>query len=134
MMIPVGWRRLKKRSPMGATELMVDVSNPRDPSRSDAVKMLVDSGASWSVVPAITLRRLGIRPARVETFDLADGTEVERAVGSAEFEVAGRRGASTVIFGKRGDACLLGVVTLEELGMVLDPLRRRLRPMRLRLG
>jgi len=26
------------------------------------------------------------------------------------------------------------VVTLEELGMVLDPLRRRLRPMRLRLG
>jgi len=25
-------------------------------------------------------------------------------------------------------------VTLEELGMVLDPLRRRLRPMRLRLG
>ena len=69
-----------------------------------------------------------------QTFDLADGTEVERAVGSAEFEVAGRRGASTVIFGKRGDACLLGVVTLEELGMVLDPLRRRLRPMRLRLG
>src|SRR5947199_402053 len=47
MMIPVGWRRLKKRSPMGATELMVDVSNPRDPSRSDAVKMLVDSSASW---------------------------------------------------------------------------------------
>ena len=134
MMIPVGWRRLKKRSPMGATELMVEVFNPRDPSRSDAVKMLVDSGASWSVVPATTLRRLGIRPDRVETFDLADGTEVERAVGSAEFEVAGRRGASTVIFGKRGDACLLGVVTLEELGMVLDPLRRRLRPMRLRLG
>jgi len=133
-MIPVGWRRAKKRAPMGATELMVDVSNPRDPSRFEAVKMPVDSGASWSVVPATMLRRLGIQPVRVETFDLADGTEVERAVGSAEFEVAGRRGASMVIFGKRGDACLLGVVTLEELGMVLDPLRRRLRPLRLRLG
>ena len=119
---------------MRATELMVDVSNPRHPSRSEAVKMLVDSGASWSVVPATMLRRLGIRPLRVETFDLADGTEVQRAVGSAEFGVAGRRGASMVIFGKRGDACLLGVVTLEELGMVLDPLRRRLRPLRLRLG
>ena len=134
MMIPVGWRRAKKRAPMGATELMVDVSNPRDPRRSEAVRMLVDSGASWSVVPATMLRRLRIRPLRLETFDLADGTEVERAVGSAEFGVAGRRGASMVVFGKRGDACLLGVVTLEELGLVLDPLRRRLRPLRLRFG
>jgi len=51
---------------MGATELMVDVSNPRHPSRAEAVKMLVDSGASWSVVPATMLRRLGIRPLRVD--------------------------------------------------------------------
>jgi hypothetical protein len=35
-----------------------------------------------------------------------------------------------VIFGRRGDAALLGVVALEELGLTLDPLRRRLRPLR----
>jgi predicted aspartyl protease len=96
--------------------------------------MLVDSGATYSAVPATVLKRLGIRPHRAETFSLADGSAVKRQVGSAEFSVAGRRGASTVIFGKRGDASLLGVVTLEDLGMVLDPLRRRLRPLRLRLG
>ena len=133
-MIPVGWRRRKELRPVGATELIVEVVNPRDPRRSAGIEMLVDSGATYSVVPTTVLRRLGIRPYRSETFSLADGSEVKRALGSAEFQVAGRRGASTVIFGKRGDACLLGVVTLEALGLMLDPLRRRLRPLRLRLG
>ncbi len=31
--------------------------------------------------------------------------------------------------GEPGDAALLGVVTLEELGLILDPMRRELRPM-----
>jgi len=39
-----------------------------------------------------------------------------------------------VIFGRRGDASLLGVVTLEALGLRLDPLRRQLRPLRLMIA
>jgi hypothetical protein len=35
-----------------------------------------------------------------------------------------------VIFGRSGDACLLGAVTLEELGLSLDLLERTLRPLR----
>ncbi len=41
------------------------------------------------------------------------------------------RGASKVIFGEPGDAALLGAITLESLGPMLDPLKRQLRPMRL---
>ena len=37
------------------------------------------------------------------------------------------RGAAPVIFGEPGDSNLLGVVTLEALGYVLDPLKRELR-------
>jgi hypothetical protein len=39
-----------------------------------------------------------------------------------------------VVFGRRGDASLLGVMTLEALGLQLDPLRRRLRPLRLMIA
>jgi hypothetical protein len=37
-------------------------------------------------------------------------------------------GGADVIFGEEGDYCLLGVLTLEALGLVLDPLKRELRP------
>jgi hypothetical protein len=38
-----------------------------------------------------------------------------------------------VIFGEPGDVLILGVVTLEELGLILDPMRREIRPMPLTL-
>jgi predicted aspartyl protease len=91
--------------------------------------MLVDSGAAYSIVDRLTLHRLGIRPTGTRTFILADGTEITRSTGAALFRFQGREGASTVIFGEPGDAALLGVVTLEEIGLILDPMRRELRPM-----
>ncbi len=91
--------------------------------------MLVDSGAAYSIVDGNTLRKLGIRPTSTKTFILADGTEVTRRIGAALFRFHGEEGASTVIFGEPGDATRLGVVTLEELGLILDPMRRELRPM-----
>jgi predicted aspartyl protease len=114
---------------VGLTHLIVEVANPARPARRARLKMLVDSGAAYSIVDAATLRRLGIRPTGTRTFILADGTEVTRRTGAALFRLRADEGASTVIFGEPGDATLLGVVTLEELGLVLDPMRRELRPM-----
>jgi hypothetical protein len=37
------------------------------------------------------------------------------------------------VHGAPGDASLLGAVTLEELGLMLDPLRRELRPLPMQL-
>jgi hypothetical protein len=42
-------------------------------------------------------------------------------------------GHTPVVLGHPGDEPLLGVVTLEELGLVLNPFNRRLQPMRLML-
>src|SRR4029079_2561992 len=96
-------------------------------------EMLVDSGASLSVAPASELRKLGIEPEKTERFSLADGSVVTREVGIARFEVAGASGGAPVIFGEPGDAWLLGALSLESLGLLLDPLKRELRPMRLLL-
>jgi hypothetical protein len=52
-------------------------------------------------------------------------------VGDAYFEYQGEGGAAPVIFGETGDEPLLGATTLESLGLVLDPFKRRLIAMRL---
>src|SRR5262245_49248093 len=114
---------------MGITSLTVRVMNPIDPARFVEQEMLVDSGAVFAIVPAAQLRRLGIRPQRRERFQLADGTTITRRIAIAGFEYGCHVGGSTVIFGERGDACLLGALALESLGFMLDPVRRALRPL-----
>jgi clan AA aspartic protease len=114
---------------MALTHVSVRVANPARPRRFTQVKFLVDSGAIYSVVPARTLKRLGVKPHSRRTFILADGSEVTRQMGDAAFRLDGRQGASPVIFGEKGDSALLGGVTLESLGVLLDPLRRKLRPL-----
>ena len=95
---------------------------------------MVDSGAVYSVVPGTTLRRLGIEPHSSRTFILADGTEIKRRMGNATFRLGKQTGTSTVIVGEPGDAALLGIVSLGELGLILDPLKRVLRPLPMVLG
>lgn len=119
---------------MGLTTVTARIGRVGGRGRMVEQEMLVDSGAIYAVVPARTLRAIGIRPHGRETFSLADGTGVERAVGSAFFQLGERRGAAPVIFGEPGDAPLLGAIALEALGLMLDPLRRELRPMRLWLA
>jgi predicted aspartyl protease len=116
---------------MGLTSVMVRISNPADGSRGIEAEMLVDSGAIFSVAPGDELRALGMIPEKTERFSLADGSSVTREVGIARFEIAGRSGGAPIIFGEPGDAWLLGVMSLESLGLLLDPFKRELRPMRL---
>ena len=114
---------------MGVTSLVVRITHPVDRKRFLDEEMLVDSGAIFAVVPTKTLRRLGIRPMRREQFRLADGTTISRQVAIAGFEYDGHIGGSTVIFGEPGDSCRMGALTLESLGLMLDPVRRALRPL-----
>jgi predicted aspartyl protease len=66
--------------------------------------------------------------------DLADGTTVVRGVSEARFEFEGRSRTSPVLLGEPDDEPLLGAVTLETLGLVLNPLRRKLEPIRAMLA
>lgn len=119
---------------MGITTLKMEVANPARPARTEELELLVDSGAIYSVVPATVLRRLGIRPIATEEFSLANGTRVRRGKGVAFFKYGEKVGGGDVIFGEPGDAQLAGALTLEALGLVLDPLRRELKPLPMILG
>lgn len=118
---------------MGLTTVTVRVGKVGGRKQID-VEMLVDSGGIYAVLPATTLREVGIRPHARESFGLADGTRVERDVGSAFFELGDRKGAAPVVFGEPGDSSLLGAIALEALGLALDPLRRELKPIRMMLA
>jgi predicted aspartyl protease len=94
--------------------------------------MLVDSGAVYSLLPEKTWKRLELRPKRRELFQLADGTTVERQVSECRVAYGKLEAHSPVILGEPGDdEPLLGAVTLETFGLILDPFSRKLRPMRL---
>ena len=119
---------------MGLTNQKLVVKESRRSRRKAAVNLLIDSGAVYSLVPGPTLKKLGIRPYRKVDFSLADGRTITRRVGDAYFEFGGDGGAAPVIFGEEGDEPLLGATTLESIGLVLDPFKRRLIPMRMLLA
>ncbi len=114
---------------MAVTYLDVEVANPAAPERTERIECLVDSGATASLVSSSVLEGLGLTPLSEQTFLLANGDRIVRKKGYAMFKYAGKVGVSDVIFGEPGDATLLGALTLESLGLILDPIRRELLPM-----
>lgn len=114
---------------MGLSVLKLEVGNIANPEVTETLEFLIDSGAVYSVVPTPVLERLGIKPFAEEEFRLADGSTIVRKRGGALFKYGNRIGAADVIFGEEGDSLLLGALTLESMGLVLDPLRRELKPL-----
>jgi clan AA aspartic protease len=94
----------------------------------ESIEALVDSGATYTLVPAAALNRLGVAPTDRQTCVLADGSRVERDVGEAVIRIDERTRTAVVIFGDEDAEPLLGAVTLEEFGLGIDTLRRELVP------
>lgn len=111
---------------MGLTFTDIDIASDRALNNAVRVRFLIDSGAEYSVVPRQTLAELGLEPYRTVDIILADGSALTRQVGDAYFQLQGVKASSPVIFGEPDDEPLLGAVTLENLGFMLDPLQRRI--------
>lgn len=122
------------RRRMGMTTVRATLRRADGRGRRRRVDFLVDSGAIYSVLPARTWKALGLVPTRKAAFALADGTTVHRGVAEARFTIGGVSATSPVVCGEEHDSALLGAVTLETLGLMLNPLNRQLLPMRLLLA
>jgi clan AA aspartic protease len=112
---------------MGIVYADVEIRSESGPWR--IVPFLVDSGAAYSVLPHDVWRELRLHPMRRQRFALADGTAIERGISECRFRYHGVDATSPVVLGEMADAALLGAVTLETLGLVLNPFDRTLRPM-----
>ena len=101
---------------------------------TETVKFLVDSGASYTLLPKDVWEKLGLKARKTLTFTLADGSEVARSISECYIEILNEEGHTPVILGEGGDDALLGAFTLEEFGFVLNPFSRTLQSMQLRLA
>lgn len=113
---------------MGITYVEAEAVGPT--GKREAVRLLVDSGAIYSLLPENVWKAIGLEPTREVSFSLADGTQIVRRVSECRLSLEHGEGHSPVILGEPGDEGLLGVVTLEILGLVLNPFSRTLHPMR----
>ena len=111
---------------MGLTGVTADVANPLDLKNHKKLGFLVDSGAVYSVIPSAQLNALGIKPTGERTFLLANGQPVKRRIGEARITFDGQSATCVVLFGEKGDTTLLGVTTLENLGLIFDPMRQKI--------
>ena len=112
---------------MGLTRVRIVVTPVGRSRPARTVDFLVDSAAVYTVLPGAVWSALRLRAKDRMTFSLADGTSIERGLSEARFVYQGRDRVSPVVLGEGGDEALLGAVTLETLGLVLNPLSREMK-------
>ncbi len=117
---------------MGLTYLEGTVIGPT--GKQATVEFLVDSGATYTLLPLPAWTKIGLAPRRSIRCRLADGSLMERKVSECEIHLPQGDGHTPVILGEQDDEALLGVVTLEELGLILNPFTRKLQPMQMLLA
>jgi aspartyl protease family protein len=113
---------------MGITYIEGTVTGP---TGTRILDFLVDSGATYTLLPHEVWQAIGLAAKRSITFALGDGSRIERQVSECHITLSVGEGHSPVILGEPGDDALLGVVTLENLGLVFNPFSRTLHPMRM---
>lgn len=113
---------------MGVFKVNAWVWNPSAPEKKVLLELLVDTGATYTVLPESLLKSLGVKPFRVARLRLADNRILEKSLGEVGIEVEGYRASATpVVFGEE-EVYLLGSVTMEQLGLAPDPIAKRLKP------
>jgi clan AA aspartic protease len=103
----------------------------------EELTILVDTGATYSLIPPALAQRLGVSPLpRKQLLTLADGRRIEAEIGLVMVEIGDRSAGATVVIAEC-DEPLLGVEALEALGLAVDPTTGALKPTRaytVRLG
>ena len=111
---------------MGLTHIAVTIRN-RDSNQTFSGKFLVDTGSTDSMVPAGELKRIGITPIGKKTYELASGALEEFEISYAEFSFLDERIVGRVIFGPDNTEPILGVIALESMGVIVDPVNQTLK-------
>lgn len=114
---------------LGTFSAAVEIGDPVA-TRFEPLRALVDTGASYTTLSVEMLRRLRVEASERRQFQLADDTIVERDVVMAQVRINGRAMPTLVVFEPVGTVALLGAYTLEGFGLGVDPVGRRLVPVR----
>ncbi len=111
---------------LGHTYVKAGLRNP-SLRKFESVKLLVDSGSTYTWISKDVLGQLEIKPKGIRRFKTIDGRLLERYIGETIVECMGETATTTVVFAEESDAQVLGVHALEGLGLEVDPITKELR-------
>ena len=90
------------------------------------LEALVDTGATYTVLPEDLLGQLAIKREGQRSFELADDRVLQYSIGFARLRLNGAETITQVVFGANDSTPLLGAVTLEQLALAVDPVHQGL--------
>lgn len=113
---------------VGTFSVKVTLSHPERRASQLTLDLLVDTGATWSLIPADAARSLGVEPLETRQVETADGRRVGSPLAEVRFTIDGRSLTTPCLIGAAAVPALLGAVTLEAFGLAADPIRKTLVP------
>ena len=112
---------------MGVFTAEMGIGDPNG-LRYETVDALVDTGATYTAVPASLLSSLDVTPMSMGMFVLADGSRTEREIGQTWVRLEREHYIVPVVFADERSRPILGAVTLEIVRLGIDPVQMRLVP------
>ena len=113
---------------MGAFFVEALIASPHRPEATQPLKLLVDTGSTYTWVAATVPGALGIEPSERRRILTIEGRATERPAAEVLITLEGRTLHTVCLFGESGDLEVLGAYTLEGFGLAVDPVQRRLIP------
>lgn len=113
---------------MGYIKVRARISDPEQ-TRTRELEFLVDTGASYMVIPPAIAEELGLKPVKKTKVTLADKRELEAGYAFAYVSLLGREAPVTALVFD-SPFPLLGTFTLQVLGLEVDPAKEQVRPSR----
>jgi predicted aspartyl protease len=113
---------------MGSFSAKLRVWNPTTPELVEEVEAMVDTGAAFSWIHRERLERMGLVNLRRMGFRAIDGSIIERDTAAVWVGSNGFTGPDTVVVAERNDMEVIGVHTIEGLGLAADPVQKKLIP------
>lgn len=113
---------------MGTFSVSASLANPQRPEEPLTLDLLVDTGATWTLLPADVVSQLGLTTPRQRMVTMANNARVSYPAGQVVIRLNGEEVITVFLTGPPGSLALLGAVTLEEFGLAPDPVRKTLVP------
>jgi predicted aspartyl protease len=113
---------------MGSFKAKLRIWNPDKPDAAEELEALVDTGAAFSWVHRERLERMGAQLLRRIGFRAIDGSILERDTAAVWVTSDGFKAPDIVVMAEPGDMEVIGVHTIEGLGLAADPVQKKLIP------
>ena len=104
------------------------LSHPEHRGTALTLDLLVDTGATWSLIPLEAARSLGVEPSETRAVRTADGRRLDLPLCDVRCTINGRSLTTPYLIGAPDAPALLGAVTLEAFGLAADPVQKILVP------